>query len=115
MGWLPFPAELALDSNCTTTRCLITAESRIGAHSAACYSAPMDQQDPGTGARRYLKTREKPWAQKLARGIGKTGITPNMISVLSVGFAIFGALCLMTASNYSCKPCATWIWAGAAI
>jgi phosphatidylglycerophosphate synthase len=75
----------------------------------------MDQNEPGTGARRYLKTREKPWAQKLARGIGKTGVTPNMISVVSVCFAIFGALCLMTASNYSCKPCATWIWAGAAI
>jgi phosphatidylglycerophosphate synthase len=73
----------------------------------------MEQNELGTGARRYLKTREKAWAQKLARCIGRTGITPNMISVASIGFAIFGAVCLMTASHYCCKPCATWIWLGA--
>jgi phosphatidylglycerophosphate synthase len=73
----------------------------------------MEQNEPGTGARRYLKTREKPWAQKLARWIGGTGMTPNMISVASILFAIFGAWCLMSASNYACKSCATWVWMGA--
>jgi phosphatidylglycerophosphate synthase len=73
----------------------------------------MDQNESGMGARRYLKTREKPWAQKLARWIGKTGITPNMISVASVGFALFASWCMMNASNYPCKPCATWVWLGA--
>src|SRR3954470_19308680 len=75
----------------------------------------MEQNEPGTGARRYLKTREKPWAQKLARWIGGTGITPNMISVASVGFALIAAWCMMNASNYPSKPCATWVWLGAVV
>src|SRR3954469_14698839 len=74
----------------------------------------MEQNEPGTGARRYLKTREKPWAQKLARWIGGTGITPNMISVLSVVFSILGAVCMMTASEACCKWGATLLWLGAA-
>lgn len=71
-------------------------------------------EEPVQGARRYLKTREKPWAQKLAAWIGKTGISPNAISVMSLFFSVGGAVCMMKASDYPCKPCATWIWAGAA-
>ena len=63
----------------------------------------MEQNEPGAGARRQLKTRDKPWAQKLARWIGGTGITPNMISVVSVVFAILGAVCMMTASEACCR------------
>ena len=74
----------------------------------------MEQNEPGTGARRQLKTREKPWAQKLARWIGGTGITPNQISVVSILFAIGGAVCLMTASSACCKWGATLLWFGAA-
>jgi phosphatidylglycerophosphate synthase len=74
----------------------------------------MDENEPGTGARRYLKTREKAWAQKLARWMGGTGITPNMISVASVVFAIGGAVCFMTASYACCKWGATLLWMGAA-
>lgn len=74
----------------------------------------MEQNEPGTGARRYLKTREKPWAQRLARWMGTTGITPNMISVASVVFSIAGAVCLMTASEACCKWGASLLWLGAA-
>lgn len=74
----------------------------------------MEQNEPGTGARRYLKTREKPWAQKLARWIGGTGLSPNAISVISVLFAIAGAVCFMTASGACCKWGATLLWLGAA-
>jgi phosphatidylglycerophosphate synthase len=77
----------------------------------------MEQNEPGMGARRYLKTREKPWAQKLARWIGGTGITPNMISVVSVVFAIGGAVCLMMASEGCCAwgKCLLWLGAAACI
>ncbi len=74
----------------------------------------MDQNEPGTGARRYLKTRQKPWAQRLARWMGGTGITPNMISVASVVLSVLGAVCLMTASDACCKWGATLLWLGAA-
>ncbi len=47
--------------------------------------------------RREIKTRDKKWAQNLAKFVAtKTNLTPNMISVLSVFFAILacGAYCL---------------------
>lgn len=72
-------------------------------------------QEPGTGSRRYLKSREKPWAQSLAAWVCKTGITPNAISMLSIVFSVLAAVCLMKASDYPCKMCATWVWAGAAV
>jgi phosphatidylglycerophosphate synthase len=40
--------------------------------------------------RRPLATRNKRWAQKLAQLLTRTNITPNQISVLSVGFAVVG-------------------------
>jgi phosphatidylglycerophosphate synthase len=43
------------------------------------------------------------------------GITPNAISVVSVLFAITGAVCLIRASDYACKGCATALWLGAAV
>ena len=74
----------------------------------------MQENEPGAGARRQLKTREKAWAQRLARWMGTTGITPNMISVASVVFSIAGAVCLMTASEACCKWGASLLWLGAA-
>jgi phosphatidylglycerophosphate synthase len=77
----------------------------------------MTESDPtpaGQGARRYLKTREKPWAQALAAWVCKLGITPNAISVASMVFSLIGAVCLMTASEACCKWGATLIWLGAA-
>ncbi|MDB6140839.1 MAG: CDP-alcohol phosphatidyltransferase [Verrucomicrobiaceae bacterium] len=72
-------------------------------------------QQPGTGSRRYLKSREKPWAQSLAAWVCRTGVTPNTISVLSIVFSVLAAVCLMKASDYPCKWCASWVWAGAAV
>lgn len=44
--------------------------------------------------RRPIKTRSSAWAQALARVLVKRNISPNQISVLSIGFAMVGALAL---------------------
>ena len=72
-------------------------------------------QEPGIGSRRYLKSREKPWAQALAGWVCRTGITPNVISVLSLVFSLMAAVCMMKASEYPCKWCASWVWLAAAV
>ncbi|HIG73571.1 MAG TPA: CDP-alcohol phosphatidyltransferase family protein [Bacteroidetes bacterium] len=47
--------------------------------------------------RRPLKSRQTAWASAIARGVARTGLTPNAISLLGVGFAsgtaasLFGA------------------------
>ena len=74
----------------------------------------MEHQEPGTGARRYLKTREKPWAQKLARWMSTTGITPNVISVISVILSILGAYAFIYASEAGSRWASTLMWLGAA-
>ena len=61
-----------------------------------------------------MKSREKPWAQALAKRAAGAGITPNAISILSIVFALFGAVCLMTASEACCKAAASLLWLGAA-
>lgn len=71
--------------------------------------------DSSPGPRRYLKTREKRWAQRLAAWVSRTGISPNAISVLSIVFAIGGAYFMMTASDYAAKSCASWVWFFAAV
>lgn len=50
-------------------------------------------------ARRPLKTRSAEWAKKLARWLTEEGVTPNLISVLSVVFALLGALCFLGTSH----------------
>jgi phosphatidylglycerophosphate synthase len=72
-------------------------------------------QEPTQGARRYLKTRDKAWAKKLAAWLARIGVSPNVISMLSLVFAIVGAVCIMKVSEYPSKACATLIWAFAAI
>ena len=87
----------------------------------------MDAKEPVEGARRYLKTREKPWAQALARQVKALGLTPNTISVLSVVFAILAAYFLKHACperleegaliaplNINEKTVACLMWLGAA-
>ena len=71
--------------------------------------------DPGTGSRRYLKSRETSWARALAGWVARTGITPNAISVLSLVFSVLAAVCLMKASDFSDKWAASAIWLGAAL
>lgn len=51
--------------------------------------------DPKTEARRPLKSRSTAWARWLARRIAGTTITPNQISLVSIGFALVGGLLLL--------------------
>src|SRR5436190_3859449 len=78
------------------------------------WGVSMEQNEPGTGARRQLKTRDKVWAQKVARWTCGTGITPNTISVISVVFSILGAVCMMMASEACCRWGTSLLWLGAA-
>lgn len=75
----------------------------------------MNGEAPATGARRQLASRNKAWAQKLAHRLSQTSITPNTISVVSVGFSILGALCLMTASYAGKSLSGSLLWLAAAL
>jgi phosphatidylglycerophosphate synthase len=45
--------------------------------------------------RRPMNTRSSPWAQDLARGLSRLGISANQVSLVSVGVAILGATLLL--------------------
>lgn len=50
---------------------------------------------PATASgRRPLSTRDAAWAKALARGLARSGVTPNLISFTSILFAVGGAFCL---------------------
>ncbi|MDJ0642954.1 MAG: CDP-alcohol phosphatidyltransferase family protein [Erythrobacter sp.] len=59
--------------------------------------------------RRPLKTRGASWAGALAKALGATGLTPNAVSTIGIGFAALGAWCFIAA------PGNAWLWLGAAI
>jgi phosphatidylglycerophosphate synthase len=44
--------------------------------------------------RRPLKTRQRAWAQGLARVLTRTGVAPNTISIASLAFATAAGICL---------------------
>ncbi|MEO1046429.1 MAG: CDP-alcohol phosphatidyltransferase family protein [Pseudomonadota bacterium] len=50
-------------------------------------------------SRRPLKSRTTGWASGLTRALLATGITPNQISVLGVGFAAIGSWLMLVAAN----------------
>ena len=50
-------------------------------------------------ARRPLTTRDKAWAQRLARLMAACGISPNAISLWSIGFSGLGAWALVLAGK----------------
>ncbi len=53
-----------------------------------------NRQQPGTGAsadRRPIAARSTSWARRVAAALVRSGITPNQISVASIGFAALGA------------------------
>ena len=55
----------------------------------------MTQTSPGEGApRRPLKTRQRAWAQGLARLLTRAGVAPNAISIGSLVFAVGAGFCL---------------------
>lgn len=78
----------------------------------------MAENESIQGARRYLKSRDRAWAQSLANGVKAAGFQPNTISLLSVGFSIVGAVCLIKAGEWSNtttgKIANSLIWLGAA-
>jgi len=49
----------------------------------------------GAPPRRPLKTRQRAWAQGLARALTRAGIAPNAISMASLVFATAAGLCLV--------------------
>jgi len=62
-----------------------------------------------TGSRRPLKTRQAPWAQALARGLTKAGLTPNAISAIGVLFSAAGAAAFLMVEE------SRWLWLGGAL
>jgi len=50
---------------------------------------------PATDARRPLTSRNTAWARWLARRLAATEVTPNQISLASIGFALVGGLLLL--------------------
>ncbi|MBO9517577.1 MAG: CDP-alcohol phosphatidyltransferase family protein [Porphyrobacter sp.] len=61
------------------------------------------------GSRRPLKTRSAPWAQGLARFLGKAGLSPNAISAIGVLFSAAGAAAMLATSE------SRWFWLGGAL
>jgi phosphatidylglycerophosphate synthase len=62
----------------------------------------MDREPDSTAAginRRPLKTRSSQWAQTLAKGLAKSHITPNQISVASIAPALLGAYLLINSPS----------------
>lgn len=51
--------------------------------------------EPNIEARRPLKSRSTAWAGWLARRLARSTITPNQISLASIGFALIGGLLLL--------------------
>lgn len=54
--------------------------------------------------RRYLKTRQRPWAGSLARGLARAGFRPNGISILSIVFAAVSAWAFWKAGSGVNQP-----------
>lgn len=59
----------------------------------------MTQDDPAPSARRPLASRDTAFARRLAALLLRTPVTPNQISIASVGFAAAGALALLAAPS----------------
>ena len=57
------------------------------------------EKPPLAGARRELTSRNQPWARQLSRRVAATGLTPNAISLLSLGFSAGAAWALVIAMN----------------
>jgi phosphatidylglycerophosphate synthase len=64
--------------------------------------------------RRPLKTRERPWAKSLARGLTRLGVSPNAISILSVVFACLAGWSLWRTACRTGTPRALLFLAAAA-
>ena len=67
-----------------------------------------------TGNRRPLKSRDRAWARFLARKAAGAGLTPNMISVLSILFAAGSMVCFLIAPDMKTPFTIVLAWLGAA-
>jgi len=74
---------------------------------------------PATGDRRPLKTRNKRWAHQLAGAIGKSGITPNAISVTGMFAGLAGGFALAGTAGVDSELWNGWairlLWLGCAL
>ena len=52
-----------------------------------------------TSPRRPLKSRGTAWASFLVNKLAETSITPNQVSLFSIGFALLGAVFLLLAGH----------------
>ena len=52
-------------------------------------------ESPATDSRRPLTSRNTAWARWLARRLAATEVTPNQISLASIGFALIGGVLLL--------------------
>jgi phosphatidylglycerophosphate synthase len=66
-----------------------------------------------TQNRRPIKTRSAAWAGAAARGLARSGFTPNRVSVIGVVIALAGAGALAFSRNYSGPAAAVLLVAGA--
>ncbi len=64
-------------------------------------------------SRRSLKTRDKAWAHALAMWLARKGISPNLISVLSVVFAAGAMLLFLKAGDQVGGVRIVGVWVGA--
>jgi phosphatidylglycerophosphate synthase len=63
--------------------------------------------------RRQLKTRARAWPNALAGLLARGGITPNVVSLISIAFAIAAALNFATAGEVHALRPARWLVVGA--
>jgi phosphatidylglycerophosphate synthase len=54
--------------------------------------------------RRPIQTRSKAWAIDLAERLAKSGLSPNQISVIGIGFAVVGALAMLSTRTTPSAP-----------
>ena len=66
-------------------------------------------------SRRALKSRDTRWAHALAGRMARSGLTPNMISVLSVGFAAGAMACFLVAGDQTRTAGIFAAWLGAIV
>ncbi len=74
-----------------------------------------DQATPPTGARRQLKSRDARWARATASYLATTGVTPNMISVISVLFSVVALACFLLAPDQTQTWAIVACWVGAIV
>lgn len=59
---------------------------------------------PDPEQRRPLKTRDKAWARGFAASLAKIGLSPDAVSLLSIGFALVAMVCFLIAPDVKGAP-----------